>query len=53
MPKLGTYDEAKQLVLEEAKEIVDNMKNPEVKAAYANGDIKEIVAIIAYMNSLK
>lgn len=53
MPKLGTYDEAKKLALAEAKEIVDDMKNPEVKAAYANGDIKEIVAIIAYMNSLK
>jgi len=53
MPKLGTFDEAQKLALAEAKEIVDDMKNPEVKAAYANGDIKEIVAIIAYMNSLK
>jgi len=53
MPKLGTYDEATKLALAEAKEIVDDMKSPEVKAAYAKGDIKEIVAIIAYMNSLK
>ena len=29
------------------------MKSPEVKEAYARGEIKEIVAIIAYMNSLK
>jgi len=53
MPKLGTFDEAKKGALAEAKNIVDNMKSPEVKAAYAKGDIKEIVAIIAYLNSLK
>ena len=53
MPKLGSFEEASKMALEEAKEIVDNMKNPEVKAAYAKGDIKEIVAIIAYLNSLK
>jgi len=53
MPKLGTYDEATKLALAEAKDIVDNMKSPEVKEAYAKGDIKEIVALIAYLNSLK
>ena len=53
MPKLGTFDESKTIVLAEAKTIVDDMKSPEVKAAFAKGKIKEIVAIIAYLNSLK
>ena len=53
MPKLGTYEEATKMALAEAKHIVDSMKSPEVKEAFANGEIKEIVAIIAYMNSLK
>ncbi len=53
MPKLGSFEEAQKLALEEAKEIVDNMKNPTVKEAYAKGEIKEIVALIAYLNSLK
>ena len=53
MPKLGTFDESKINVLAEAKTIVDDMKSPEVKAAYERGEIKEIVAIIAYLNSLK
>ncbi|WP_024954120.1 cytochrome-c oxidase, cbb3-type subunit II [Sulfurospirillum arcachonense] len=53
MPKLGTYDEATKMALAEAKPIVDDMKNPEVKEAFARGEIKEIVAIIAYLNSLK
>jgi len=53
MPSLGTYEEAQKNVVDEAKAIVDNMKSPEVKEAYARGEIKEIVAIIAYMNSLK
>jgi cytochrome c oxidase cbb3-type subunit 2 len=29
------------------------MKSPEVKAALENGEVKEIVALIAYLNSLK
>ncbi|MBL0687499.1 MAG: cytochrome-c oxidase, cbb3-type subunit II [Sulfurospirillum sp.] len=53
MPKLGTFEESSKIVLAEAKMIVDDMKSPEVKAAFARGEIKEIVAIIAYMNSLK
>jgi cytochrome c oxidase cbb3-type subunit 2 len=53
MPKLGTFEESNKMVLAEAKMIVDDMKNPEVKEAFARGEIKEIVAIIAYMNSLK
>ncbi len=53
MPKLGTYDEAKKATYKEAGKIVAGMKNQSVKDAYKNGDIKEIVAIIAYLNSLK
>ncbi|HIP29899.1 MAG TPA: cytochrome-c oxidase, cbb3-type subunit II [Sulfurospirillum arcachonense] len=53
MPKLGTYEEATKMALAEAKPIVEDMKSPEVKAAFARGEIKEIVAIIAYLNSLK
>lgn len=53
MPKLGSWDEAKKDAFAQAKVIVDNMKDKDVKDAFARGEIKEIVAIIAYMNSLK
>jgi len=53
MPKLGSWEDAQKAALEEAKLITANMKNEEVKKAVANGTIPEIVAIIAYMNSLK
>ena len=53
MPSLGTWEEAQKTMMAEAKEIVDNMKNQDVKDAFARGEIREIVAIIAYMNSLK
>ena len=53
MPKLGTYEEAKAAALAEAKLIAADMKNQAVKDAVANGQIPEIVALIAYMNSLK
>lgn len=53
MPKLGTFDEASKMALEEAALIVADMKSPEVKEALERGDIKEIVALIAYLNSLK
>ncbi len=39
--------------LEEAKAIAADMKNQSVKDAVAQGKIPEIVALIAYMNSLK
>jgi len=52
-PKLGSWEEAKAAALEEAKLIAADMKNQDVKDAVANGKIPEIVAIIAYMNSLK
>ncbi|MBE0496266.1 MAG: cytochrome-c oxidase, cbb3-type subunit II [Campylobacterales bacterium] len=53
MPSLGTWEEAKQQMFAEAKVVVDNMRNQDVKDAFERGEIKEIVAIIAYMNSLK
>jgi cytochrome c oxidase cbb3-type subunit 2 len=49
----ATFDEAKQVMIDEAKAIVANMKDPAVKEALANGEVKEIVALIAYLNSLK
>ena len=52
-PKLGTLEEAKAAALEEAKKIAADMKDQNVKDAVAAGKIPEIVAIIAYMNSLK
>ena len=51
--KLGTWDEAQAAALTEAKEIAADMKNKDVKDAVANGQIPEIVALIAYMNKLK
>ncbi|WP_419763814.1 MAG: cytochrome-c oxidase, cbb3-type subunit II [Arcobacter sp.] len=50
---LGTFEEAKAQALKEAEAIAANMKSKAVKDAVANGQIPEIVAIIAYMNSLK
>ncbi len=53
MPKLGTFSEAKKAVFADAGKIVAGMKNQAVKDAYKNGNIKEIVALIAYLNGLK
>lgn len=56
---LGVWDDDKEksqawaLIKEEAQIIVEQMKDPEVKAAFERGEIKEIVALIAYLNSLK
>ncbi len=49
----ASFAEAKANMIEEAKAIAADMKDPGVKAALENGDIKEIVALIAYLNSLK
>ena len=52
--KMGnSIAEAQALALEEAKKIVADMKDQDIKDAVANGKIPEIVALIAYMNSLK
>ncbi|GIT99254.1 cytochrome-c oxidase, cbb3-type subunit II [Sulfurovum sp. TSL1] len=40
-------------VLADAKAIADDMKNKDVKEAVARGEVPEIVALIAYLNSLK
>ncbi|MEA3383966.1 MAG: cytochrome-c oxidase, cbb3-type subunit II [Campylobacterota bacterium] len=53
MPKLGSWSDAQASALVEAKLIAADMKNQSVKDAVANGKIPEIVALIAYMNSLK
>jgi len=53
MPKLGTWADAKTAALEEAKAVAADMKNQEVKDAVASGSVPEIVALIAYLNSLK
>ncbi|WP_373073376.1 cytochrome-c oxidase, cbb3-type subunit II [Sulfurimonas sp.] len=52
--KMGaTLDEARAMALEEAKLVAADMKDQNVKDMVAAGKIPEIVAIIAYMNSLK
>ncbi len=53
MPNLGSWEDAKKAAFEEAAAIVEAMKDEEVKAAFAKGEIRQIVAIIAYLNSLK
>lgn len=51
--ELGDYETAIAKAKEEAKLIAADMKNQAVKDAVANGQIPEIVALIAYLNSLK
>lgn len=53
MPQLGDWENAKKLAMEEAKQIASEMKNQDVKDAVDRGEIPEIVALIAYLNSLK
>ncbi len=53
MPKLGSLEEAKASALADAKVIASQMKNQAVKDAVAKGEIPQIVALIAYLNSLK
>jgi cytochrome c oxidase cbb3-type subunit 2 len=49
----GSVAEANSMALKEAKLIVADMKDQDVKDAVAGGKIPEIVALIAYLNSLK
>jgi len=52
--KMGdSIADANALALAEAKIVVADMKDQDVKDAVANGKIPEIVALIAYLNSLK
>ncbi|MCF6206913.1 MAG: cytochrome-c oxidase, cbb3-type subunit II [Sulfurovum sp.] len=46
------FEAYKPKILEEAKKIAAEMKNQDVKDAVAKGEIPEIVALIAYLNSL-
>jgi len=52
-PGREAWEAYKPKVLEEAKKIVADMKNKDVKDMVANGEIPEIVALIAYLNRLK
>jgi len=49
----GSIAEANAMALEEAKVVAADMKDQDVKDAVAAGKIPEIVALIAYLNSLK
>jgi cytochrome c oxidase cbb3-type subunit 2 len=52
--KMGnSVAEANAMALAEAKAIAADMKDQDVKDAVARGEIPEIVALIAYLNSLK
>ncbi|MGK0256015.1 MAG: cytochrome c oxidase cbb3-type subunit 2 [Arcobacteraceae bacterium] len=53
MPVLGSWEDAQKSALEEAKLVVADMKTQSVKDAVSAGEIPEIVALIAYLNSLK
>lgn len=53
MPKLGTIEEARASALAEAKMITADMKTKSIKDSVEQGKIPEIVALIAYLNSLK
>ncbi|MDR1451908.1 MAG: cytochrome-c oxidase, cbb3-type subunit II [Helicobacteraceae bacterium] len=50
---VNDLDEAKRIALAEAQAIVDDIKDDGVKAAYNEGKIAEVVALIAYLNSRK
>lgn len=47
-----TLGKAQSIFMQEAGIVVDEMVSSEVKEAYKNGEVREIVALIAYMNSL-
>ncbi len=49
----GSVDEARADALAEAQTIAADMKNQDVKDMVASGKVPEIVALIAYLNSLK
>ena len=61
-PKLGSFEESRKMMVEQAIPIVDAMSDENVKKAFEpcrknpldiKCEIKEIVALIAYLNSLK
>ena len=52
-PKSGSLKEIKAMGLVEAAEIVKDMKTQAIKDALAKGEVKDIVAMIAYLNRMK
>ncbi|WP_297575076.1 cytochrome-c oxidase, cbb3-type subunit II [uncultured Campylobacter sp.] len=53
MPALGTWEEAEKQMMSEAGKVVSQMKDEDVKEAFKRGEVRQIVALIAYLNSLK
>lgn len=53
MPTTGSLEEAHAQAQEDARPIVEEMRSALVKEALAQGEVKEIVALIAYLNGLK
>ncbi len=53
IPMAKSIATAHAMALKEAQAVVKDMHNQDVKDAVAKGDIPEIVALIAYLNSLK
>jgi len=53
VPLASTVEDGRAEALEDAKIITADMKNQDVKDAVEAGEIPEIVALIAYLNSLK
>ena len=49
----AAWDAYRPTVLAQAKTIAADMKDERVKAAIAKGEVPEVVALIAYLNSLK
>ena len=49
----AAWEAYKPTVLAEAQKIAADMKDERVKKAMANGQVPEVVALIAYLNSLK
>jgi len=48
----AAWEAYKPTVLAEAKKVADQMKNKDVKDMVASGKVPEVVALIAYLNSL-
>lgn len=47
-----TLTKAREIFMKEAESVVGQMISQDVKDAFANGEVRQIVALIAYMNSL-
>ena len=50
--KLGTIDEAREQFKADAAIVVEEMKHTQTAEMFSSGKITEIVALIAYLNSL-